>query len=144
MVKIIVGVDGSAGARYALRWALERAHPNDEIEAVTVVPPLGGVVPGAPERRREFVQRAGRVLDEAVDAVVQEVGDRIPVLARTRQGSVAQTLVEESQDADHLVLGARGDGGFPAMLIGSVTHTCLLHAHCPVTVVPAPGTDPDA
>ena len=44
-------------------------------------------------------------------------------------GSPAKVLVEESRDAQLLVVGRRGRGGFLAQVIGSVSGACVAHAH---------------
>lgn len=55
-------------------------------------------------------------------------------------GPPAKVLVQESRDAQLLVVGRRGRGGFLAQVMGSVSGACVAHAHCPVLVV---GDNPD-
>jgi nucleotide-binding universal stress UspA family protein len=78
----------------------------------------------------EFLAALLGELEETVSGVqVQRtvVEDRRP----------AEALVELSADADLLVIGSRGRGGFTELLLGSVSHAAVLHAVCPVVVVPS-------
>ena len=50
-------------------------------------------------------------------------------------GHPAQALIDESRNADLLVVGSKGHGGFTGMILGSVSTHCVTHASCPVTVV---------
>jgi nucleotide-binding universal stress UspA family protein len=84
-----------------------------------------------------FEERAGEILQEAVASAF---GSQRPDNLRTSlvQGPARQSLVEASKDADFLVVGRRGHGGFGGLLLGSVSSACISHAHCPVLVVHAP------
>jgi nucleotide-binding universal stress UspA family protein len=53
-----------------------------------------------------------------------------------REGQPAEVLVEAAEDADLLVVGSRGLGGFRGLLLGSVGQQCAHHARCPVVIVP--------
>jgi nucleotide-binding universal stress UspA family protein len=49
-------------------------------------------------------------------------------------------LVAESEGAQQLVVGSRGHGSIGELVLGSVSHHCCRHAHCPVTVIPHTAT----
>jgi hypothetical protein len=58
---------------------------------------------------------------------------------RSRQavsGFPAKELIEASKDADFVVVGSRGVGGFAKLMTGSTSSQVAEHAHCPVVVVP--------
>jgi nucleotide-binding universal stress UspA family protein len=73
-------------------------------------------------------------------AVKTAFGDDPPPGLTTvvREGHPAGVLVELSGDADLLVVGTRGHGGFAGLLLGSVSAHCTEHALCTVTVTRAP------
>ena len=57
------------------------------------------------------------------------------------EGSAARLLIRESENAELLVVGSRGHGGFVGLLLGSVGQQCAAHARCPVVIV-HPATAP--
>ena len=59
------------------------------------------------------------------------------VTVRAVTGLPAEALLEAAADADMLVVGSRGAGGFKRLLMGSVSTQVTHHAHCPVVVIPA-------
>ena len=59
------------------------------------------------------------------------------------EGAPSAVLVDESRDADLLVVGSRGLGGFSGLLLGSVSQQCAHHAACPVVIVRAPAGESD-
>jgi nucleotide-binding universal stress UspA family protein len=138
--RVVVGVDGSAESVEALRWAAAYAAATGAtIDAVLSwhFPAAAGVVPPgvAPQTITDEV-RANML--EAIDkALVAVFGPDTPpgVQARVTYGHPAVVLVEQSQNADLLVVGNRGHGAFTGMLTGSVSMHCVNNAHCPVVVV---------
>ena len=74
------------------------------------------------------------ILAEA-EAHAREVAPDIKVIADLFVGRAAPTLLSQAQDADLVVVGSRGVGGFRGLLVGSVSATVAAHAPCPVIVV---------
>lgn len=140
MPTIVVGIDGSEGARRALEFALREAKLRGaEVHAVTTwqVPTMaypGGYVPQVPTKD-EWAQAATETLDEVLDSY-NGAKAGVDVARIVREGQAADVLVEESEHADLLVVGSRGLGGFRGLLVGSVSQQCAHHAHCPVAIVP--------
>jgi nucleotide-binding universal stress UspA family protein len=77
-----------------------------------------------------------RWLDDALAPYRQRYPD-LAVVAHVVNGSPAEVLTSLSETAQLLVVGSRGRGGFRGLLLGSVSHQVLHHAHCPVGVVRA-------
>ena len=83
-------------------------------------------------------EKAGQVVQAEVDAAAKDLGDSAPasVSVRVASGSVVEELVNAAKEADMLVVGSRGAGGFSRLLIGSVSSLVTEHATCPVVVIP--------
>ena len=145
--RVVVGLDDSAGARAALRFALEEADRRGvPVEAVMAFQPpsywldlnvvgLQGQEELARQVQRDHEHRARALVDEVAGGTT---GPRPEVSVRVVAGAAADVLVRESHGADLLVVGSRGRGGFSSMLLGSTGIQCVLHATCPVTVVHSP------
>jgi nucleotide-binding universal stress UspA family protein len=84
-------------------------------------------------------QDAYQAAEEMTQKVVSQLGDEQPpsVTVRAVTGYPAEELIAASREADLLVVGSRGAGGFARLLIGSVSNQVLHHAHCPVVMVPS-------
>ncbi len=140
--RIVVGVDGSDSSRKALAWAYDEAgHHGASLVVVTtwhppalpMTPPYGSVPPedygGAPR------QEALELLDRFTSELVPK-DPAVDVRTSVEEGkNPAKTLIERSKEADLVVVGSRGHGGFVGMLLGSVTQHLVAHAECPVVVV---------
>jgi nucleotide-binding universal stress UspA family protein len=142
--RVVVGIDGSATSRRALRWARDEAAAREATLGVVhawhipaaAVSPYGWVaVESAP-----FSEAAQELLTTAVR---EEVGERAvaPVAPEVVEGPAAPVLLDAAVDADLVVVGSRGHGGFTGMLLGSVAQQVARHAPCPVVVVPPESRD---
>ena len=151
---IVCGIDGSHGSRLALQEAIRTAaRRGDRVRAIAVYEPLEmwaswGYGPGSgialpdPDSLREDELTAARMMvDEVLGEVTDEAAWDAPppaVVVEALPGHPAEVLVEAARGADELVVGHRGRGAFGSVMLGSVGLGCVLHASCPVTVVPEP------
>ncbi|MDP1804430.1 MAG: universal stress protein [Acidimicrobiales bacterium] len=130
---VVVGVDGSEQARRALTWAAEEAKLRGaRLRVVHVWSYLAQTGEAfdptyGDDDARRLLQEAVAGLDDGVDIELTAVCD-LP----------ARGLLDSSRDADLLVVGARGMGGFGGLLLGSVSQQVAQHAPCPVVIVPQP------
>jgi nucleotide-binding universal stress UspA family protein len=136
---IVVGVDGSSSSRKALTWAAAEAadHGADlvvlNVWEHTLLPPAGsGSVP-----ERYVPDSSQRTAEDLRQVIKEELGEEPPVLVQphVKQGRPAKVLIEESANADLLVVGKRGYGGFAGLVLGSVSQHVAAYAKCPVAVV---------
>ena len=141
MPGIVVGIDASSHSMAALEWAMREAALRRQpltvitVEVVAVSGWGGSVVYAADYELRDQAQKAA---EEVVAATAKTLGDAAPesVTVRALIGQPAAQLLEAGQDADLLVLGRRGTGGFNRLMMGSVSSHVAPHAACPVTIVP--------
>lgn len=132
---IVVGVDGSPASIEALQWAARTADSTGaQLVAVTSwdYPASYGMAAGFGNWNP--AADAQKIVDQAISAAFPEPR---PDTVRTviSQGHPAEVLIEASRDAEMLVVGSRGRGGFVGLLLGSVSAYCAEHALCPVVVI---------
>ncbi len=135
---VVVGVDGSATSGRAIDLAFDHASwlrvPLVAVHAWRLPAPVGT---GASWRTQDITD-----LRVAQDALLAESlagrAERYPdveVRPVVRRGAAAETVLAVARDAQLLVVGSRGRGGFQGLLLGSVSRAVLHHASCPVVVV---------
>lgn len=137
MAEIVVGVDRSSHSGDALRWAVGEARLTGAEVVAVLVWDLFNQHHADGEWRFDpgyDDTHADRALRAAVeDALGAEAAGQ--VARRTPCDLPAPGLLGAAKDAELLVVGARGAGGFPGLQLGSVSQQVLHHASCPVAVV---------
>jgi nucleotide-binding universal stress UspA family protein len=138
-MKMVVAVDGSAHADRALTWALHEAQLRSAsltaLHAIHV-PRLTGSLNRELAHDREHEAGMRLVADalERAGSTADDVQVEVPLV--TGRG-VAAAVLHNTRDADLVVLGSRGLGGFPGLLLGSVSQQVAAHARVPVAVIKA-------
>ena len=137
---VVVGVDGSEESIAALSWAQRYASAlGATVRAVAAwhYPAAVGTAPVgvAPQPVRDEAEQHVRDGLTAAIAKAYPGGEADQVETKIAYGHPAQVLLDESDDADLLVVGHRGRGAFTGMLVGSVSTHRVTHATCPVVVV---------
>ena len=141
---VVAGIDGSASARHAASWAAdEAARRNVPLRIVhanlwpTVRLPAGHY----PIQYQQPMLEHSRTM---VHQAAERANEHHPGLAITEEVITAlpvDLMLAESRNAQLVVLGSRGLGGFAGLLVGSVSVAVAGHGHCPLVVVR--GAEPD-
>ena len=141
MSGIVVGVDGSGHSQRALERAMkEAAIRHASLTVLTVHEAIRGyyghmvVYSDDPERTEEARQAVQAETDKVLAGLAGPRPDSVTVKAV--HGFPVEELINAGKDADMLVLGSRGAGGFTRLMMGSVSSQVAQHAHCPVLIVP--------
>jgi nucleotide-binding universal stress UspA family protein len=138
--RVVVGVDGSTQASHATKWAAGLARAVDaEVIAVHALGLLHrsttGAVVGSDTHREEI----RREFEDSWCAPLRDAG--VAYRAALREGNPVTALLESVDEfhADLVVVGSRGVGGFPGLLLGSTSTQLAQHMRRPVVIVPEPG-----
>jgi nucleotide-binding universal stress UspA family protein len=136
---VVVGIDGSDGALAAARFGREEARRRSAPLHLVIA------VPHPPERLTarlprgevpELLRRGGEATARAtVDVLAPAMGDVVAV-PRVVTGRAVDVLCAASAGAQLIVLGGRGIGGLPGLLLGSTAAGVVAQASCPVVVLP--------
>lgn len=140
MSKIIVGLDESPAAAAALRWAADYARlTGSAVHAVhaaeTPYRPVFGGANGVFALNSEL--RISEDYRRRIHQVWDEVGPDPSWRLEIYLGEPGPILIDESADADLLVVGTHFHVGLGRVFPGSVSHYCLTHSQVPVVAVPA-------
>ncbi|GLX50775.1 hypothetical protein Shyhy01_37250 [Streptomyces hygroscopicus subsp. hygroscopicus] len=136
---VIAAVDGSEDSLRAMEWAADAARRRAAPLRVVHVRQYAAwgqadvLVAGPPEAEG----------DPVLDEVRTRLADRAPETVEyvALEGAPGAVLPELGVDAQLMVLGSRGRGGFASLLLGSNSLAAARDAQCPVVVVPPPGRE---
>ncbi len=142
---ILVGHDGSAASAQSVTWAATLAGRLGCPLAVVRCWVLSSA-PRPSTWSRGFVPPLtdfeGAVLERLqADVAALDLADGVRVTCHVLHGPAGRRLVESSRDAEMLVVGSRGTGGFLGLVTGSTANQVVGHAACPVVVVPVDVAD---
>jgi len=141
--QIVVGVDGSAASRAALRWAVRHAGTVGAAVTAVEVQRQPHVAPGTSYAVQPYgtvppadrIEHEGRLHTVATEAAASVLG--APPVAELRvQGAPGAELARIAVNADLLVLGHTPHGRVAEFVLGSTAGECLRKARCPVVLVP--------
>lgn len=141
MPGIVVGIDGSPHSERALDWAMKQAAavkaPLTVITVHEVPKSYWGNMPVIGPADPPLLEKLRQAAEEMTQRVASRLGDAAPasVTVHAVSGFVVKELVDASQDADLVVVGARGASGFARVLVGSVSSEVVQHSACPVVIV---------
>jgi nucleotide-binding universal stress UspA family protein len=141
MPGIIVGVDGSGHSQRALEWAVkEAAMRHAQLTVLSVHQAIKGY------DGRVSIFPDDQVLTERVREAAQAETDKVlialdgprpaSVTVKAVHGFPVEELISAGKNADLIVLGSRGTGGFNRLMLGSTAGQVAQHAPCPVTIIP--------
>lgn len=136
--RVVVGFDGSSGAKEALRWAAAEAHWGRTIlqvvhawsESKAILPPASR--PG-PSRDSDPAALAQLFVDTAVEDLDSS---GVEIERTVAEGRPAEVLLELAKDAALLVVGGRGLSRGRETIHGSVSHACAHRSPVPVAIIP--------
>lgn len=135
---VIVGTDGSEESLRAVEWAALEARRHGSPLRIVSAPAAMPQVHAHHARPTEIAAALRGISARALDAAItrsEEVAPGLPADTGLLTGPAAVAVARCGADASMLVVGARGAGGFAAMMLGSVSRYVAAWAPCPVVVV---------
>ncbi|MDP9843656.1 universal stress protein [Streptosporangium lutulentum] len=135
--QVVVGADGSSPADDAVEWAADDAvRRGCALKIVHVCEPWTGDIPlQTPPGFRDSITEYGQSVLESAAELARGRAPHLEVDTVLEAGRVAEVLRGEAEDAEQVVVGSRGLGGFTGLLLGSVSLALAGQVATPVVVV---------
>ena len=140
IAKIVVGVDGSEHAKYALQWAARMAKGTDsEVVAVyAIIPPVyfdTGYAAMPVQYDEDWRAEMKRQLEGEWTKPLADAGVKFRTTMQDGRAAGVIAAVADAEDADVLIVGRRGRGGVAELVLGSVSHELVLQSKRPILVI---------
>ena len=134
--QVVVGIDGSAAAEAAIKWAAaEAASRGAELKLVHAFAwPLFTVPLGASDTAPGLRAAANKIVQDSIE-LAKKFEPAVAVGGLRRNGFPSPVLIKASTEADLIVIGSRGLGVMLGAMVGSTSLDLVANAHCPVVVV---------
>jgi nucleotide-binding universal stress UspA family protein len=137
--RILLATDGSPNAEGAFEYARDLAlRDNAQVILVHAFPSIPTYLgePWGEQVIEKTVGHAKQVANHMAERL-REAG--IDVVVEVLEGPPADAIlrVADVQQCDLIVVGNRGYGEVASLLLGSVSHRVVAHAHAPVLIVRA-------
>jgi nucleotide-binding universal stress UspA family protein len=135
---VVVGVDGSPASAAAVEWAAAVAGRDGwSLTLVHAYPDLNSPpVRGFYVPEHEMRVDARKITDAVKESLTDAGWGPDDIATEVDRGYPADVLASHSRNANMLVVGRRGRGGFLGMLIGSTAFSAVEHARVPTVIVP--------
>jgi nucleotide-binding universal stress UspA family protein len=131
---VLLGIDGSPASEAATAFAFDEADRRGvELVALHAWTDVG-VFPVVGMDWHQYEDEGHEVLGERLAGWQEQYPD-VPVTRRIVCDRPARWLIDEAKRSQLVVVGSRGRGGIPRMLLGSVSTAVAESATAPVTVV---------
>jgi nucleotide-binding universal stress UspA family protein len=141
--RIVVGVDGSIGSAAAVAWCARMAPLLDaDVIAVHAIETRDYAArpsssPNYPFPDDAWLEHIRAECEKVWCATLDAAGIDVRVVLLNAAAAAALLVVADDVDADMIVVGRRGQGGFEELILGSAPHEVAHHARRPVVIVPA-------
>jgi nucleotide-binding universal stress UspA family protein len=138
---VIVGIDGSPSSDAAVRWAAHdaaiRGLPLTLVYVENPAAPTWSQAPILQESAGEQEAEDRGLLANAAKIAREAIADtaQIQINGELLSSAIVPTLVDQSKDAELIVVGSRGRGALSRGFLGSVSSGLIRHAHCPVALI---------
>ena len=138
---VIVGIDGSPVSDAAVSWAAHdaaiRGLPLTLVYVENPAAPTWSQAPMLEESPAEQVAEDRSLLANASKIARDAVADtaQLHINGELLSSAIVPALVDQSKDAELIVVGSTGRGALSRSFLGSVSSGLIRHAHCPVALI---------